>query len=52
MTNWLDVEANFAPYESIETNHHASDVSTRVSGVSDLFLRAKVSLWGNDGRQH
>ena len=49
LTNWLDVEVNIAPYENIRTENSATGDSSDVSGISDLFLRAKASLWGNDG---
>ena len=49
ITNWLDLEASFAPYERVEIEDHNAGTSTGISGVSDLFFRAKINLWGNDG---
>jgi hypothetical protein len=49
VTNWLDLEANIAPYERVSTHDSASGVTTTAGGVGDLFLRAKFSLLGDDG---
>lgn len=47
LTNTLDVEVNVAPWETITTNDHGA--KTSVSGVGDLYFKAKLSLIGDDG---
>jgi Putative MetA-pathway of phenol degradation len=49
LTNNIDFEVNFAPFVNIDMRDSATGLSTRKSGPSDLFLRSKVNLWGNDG---
>jgi hypothetical protein len=49
LTNNIDVSMNWAPYQTIRVKDHATGVSDSVSGVSDLFLRSKINVWGNDG---
>jgi hypothetical protein len=49
VTNDIDIEANIAPFENVETSDSVAGISSSISGVSDLFLRAKINLWGNDG---
>jgi hypothetical protein len=38
-----------APYERVAVHDSASGVTTTASGVGDLFLKAKLSLLGDDG---
>jgi hypothetical protein len=47
VTNTLDLEVNIAPYEQVSVRAHG--VTKTISGVGDLFLRAKWSLVGDDG---
>ena len=48
LTNNLDFEVNIAPWEQVSTHDAASGATTTSSGVGDLFLRAKLSLLGDD----
>ena len=49
VTNEIDIEANIAPFENVETSDSVAGIASSISGVSDLFLRAKINLWGNGG---
>jgi hypothetical protein len=48
LTNTLDVEINIAPYQTVTSKDRTSGITTRGSGVGDLFLRAKLNLLGDD----
>ncbi len=47
LPNNLDLQLVLNPYQSVRT--HGGNASTRSSGVGATELRAKRSLWGNDG---
>lgn len=47
LTDTIDVEANPTPYEEVRT-HSAGAPATRLYGVGDLYLRAKINLVGDD----
>ena len=49
LTRTLDVEANLAPAITVTTRDRATGARTRVTGIGDVFLRAKVNLAGDDG---
>ena len=49
LTNTLDFEINIAPFEQVDTTDQNTGLSSQFNGVSDLFCRAKINLWGNDG---
>jgi hypothetical protein len=49
LTNTLDFEVNIAPYERVTVHDSTTGLTTRASGVGDLFLRAKWALKGDDG---
>jgi Putative MetA-pathway of phenol degradation len=49
ITNWLEFSANIAPWTQVRTKDSADGSRSRISGPTDLFLRAKANLWGNDG---
>jgi Putative MetA-pathway of phenol degradation len=49
ITNWLEFSANIAPWTQVTTKDASDGSKTRLSGPSDLFLRAKANLWGNEG---
>ena len=49
VSNNVDLELNITPYETITSRDRATDVTTRASGVGDLFGRAKIELVGVDG---
>jgi len=48
LTNSIDIEANLAPYERVETRDRTTGASTHAGGVGDLYLRAKLNLAGDD----
>jgi hypothetical protein len=45
----VDVELNIAPFETVVSRDRATDITTRASGVGDLFGRVKIELVGADG---
>ncbi|HEX7761241.1 MAG TPA: transporter [Caulobacteraceae bacterium] len=47
LTRNIDIEANITPYERVSVRDHG--VTTTAAGFGDLFLKAKVSLLGDDG---
>jgi hypothetical protein len=47
VTNTLDLEVNWAPFEQVETRGHGAHSS--ISGVGDVYLKAKLNLLGDDG---
>ena len=49
LTNWLEVSANIAPWTQVTTKDSSDGSRSRISGPSDLFLRAKANVWGNEG---
>jgi Putative MetA-pathway of phenol degradation len=49
LTNNVDLELNIAPLVGVHTSNPAPGVSSTTWGNSDLFVRAKANLWGNDG---
>jgi len=49
LTNSVDLEVNVAPLVGVHTASSATGVSSTVWGNGDLFTRAKINLWGNDG---
>jgi hypothetical protein len=49
VTNDLDVEINIVPYQIVTTHDAATHTTTTAEGVGDLFLKAKLSLAGDDG---
>lgn len=49
VTDRLDIEANIAPYLNVTTRDKASGQSDTVSGIGDLFLRAKYAI-SSDGQ--
>jgi hypothetical protein len=48
VTNTVDVELNMAPWEIVTVRDRASGLSSRASGVGDLFARLKWRLAGDD----
>jgi len=48
ITNTLDLEVNIAPYVTVRSKDRASGVTTKGSGLGDLFVRAKLNLIGDD----
>ena len=49
VTRTLDLEANLAPAITVTTRDRATGARTSVTGIGDLFLRAKLNLIGDDG---
>ena len=49
LTNNIDVEVNAPTLVGVHTFNSATNVSSSVWGLDDIFVRAKVNLWGNDG---
>jgi hypothetical protein len=49
LTNTIDAELNIVPYETITTKDRATGITTRASGVGDLYGRLKINLLGDDG---
>jgi hypothetical protein len=49
VTDNIDLQVQIAPFASVRTADWSTGMSTTVTGTSDLFLRAKINLWGNDG---
>jgi hypothetical protein len=49
LSNTVDVELNISPFETIVSKDRTSHVTTRASGVGDLYGRLKVELAGVDG---
>ena len=49
ITNSIDFEINTPAPQTIEVRDTMSNLSTKASGFNDMFLRAKINLWGNDG---
>lgn len=45
----VDVEVNLAPFVEIRTKDKSSGSTSTTRGIGDLFLRAKLSVYGNDG---
>ena len=49
LTNNIDLEANIAPLVGVRSFDSNSNTFSTVWGNGDLFVRAKVNIWGNDG---
>jgi hypothetical protein len=49
LTNWMDFEVNFSAYNNIRSQTRSDGSSTTFSGFGDVFTRAKVNLFGNEG---
>jgi len=47
----VDVEVNAPTVVGVHTFDAGANLSTTTWGVGDVFVRAKVNLWGNDGGQ-
>jgi hypothetical protein len=48
LTHTTDVEVNWAPYETVRTHDAHAGTTDTLSGIGDLYLRAKVNLIGED----
>lgn len=49
ITNFLDFQMNLAPFMALRIEDKDAETNERWTGQSDLFLRAKLNLWGNEG---
>lgn len=49
VTNNFELQFNFTPFVRQTVHDTSANTSTTASGVSDLFARARLNLWGNDG---
>ncbi|MEO7026997.1 MAG: transporter [Caulobacteraceae bacterium] len=49
LTNTLDGEINWSPYEIITIRDRATGATGRIEGVGDVYLRLKWALTGDDG---
>ncbi len=49
LTNNTDLEVNAPTSVGVHTFNAATNVSSTTWGIGDVFIRAKVNLWGNDG---
>jgi len=50
LTNTLDVEVNWNPWQQVTTRDRATNATTAAaSGIGDVFFRAKWNLLGGDG---
>lgn len=49
VTSFLDVQVNLAPFMWLGTEDKGAGTTSHRSGQSDLYLRSKFNLWGNDG---
>ena len=49
LTNNIELQLNMAPFVHQRVDDIAAGTSTRASGISDVFARAKINLWGNEG---
>lgn len=45
----VDIQFVFDSYTEVRTNDKAADITETVEGFSDLQVRLKINLWGNDG---
>jgi hypothetical protein len=51
LTNNIDFEVNAPTLIGIRSVNSASNVSSTIWGLNDVFIRTKINLWGNDGGQ-
>jgi hypothetical protein len=49
LTNSVDFEVNFSAWNSITSQTRSSGASSTASGFGDVYTRAKVNLFGNEG---
>jgi Putative MetA-pathway of phenol degradation len=49
LTNNIDFEVNAPTVVGVHTFNAATITSSTMWGVNDVFIRAKVNLWGDDG---
>ena len=49
LTNQIDFQVNWAPFQQAKVHDSAAGTTDRFSGGTDVFLRSKINLWGNEG---
>jgi hypothetical protein len=49
LTNNIDLEVNAPTIVGVHTFNSATNVSSTIWGIDDVFIRTKLNLWGNDG---
>jgi len=49
LSNNIDFEVNAPTLVGVHTFNSATNVSSTIWGIDDVFVRSKFNLWGNDG---
>jgi hypothetical protein len=50
LTNWVDFELQFNGYQNLAATDNATGAAVaRGAGFSDVFVKSKINLFGNDG---
>lgn len=49
LANNVDFEVNAPTLVGVRTFNSATNASSTIWGLNDVFIRSKVNLWGNDG---
>ena len=49
LSNTVDLELNIAPFETVTSRDRSTGITTRASGVGDLYGKVKFDLIGADG---
>jgi hypothetical protein len=49
LTNNIDFQFNWAPFQQVKVHDSFAGTTDKFSGSSDLILRSKINLWGNEG---
>ncbi len=49
LTNNIDFEVNAPTLSGVRSVNSATNMSSTIWGLDDVFIRTKINLWGNDG---
>jgi Putative MetA-pathway of phenol degradation len=49
LTSQVDFQINWAPFQQVKVHDSFAGTTDKFSGDTDLFLRTKINLWGNEG---
>jgi hypothetical protein len=49
LTDRIDFQINWAPFQQAKIHDSAAGTTDKFSGDTDLILRSKINLWGNEG---
>jgi Putative MetA-pathway of phenol degradation len=49
LTDRIDFQINWAPFQQAKVHDSAAGTTDKFSGDTDLYLRSKINLWGNEG---